>query len=90
VYITVYKRGEKMEKGKRKINLTKKQITSLIVAAVFIVIFVISIFAVKIFGNTEFALFLDENIGQVANIFKLIGNNIGAIFMSVTYIVLAV
>lgn len=79
-----------MEKEKRKINLTKKQITSLIVAAVFIVIFVISIFAVKIFGNTEFALFLDENIGQVANIFKLIGNNIGAIFMSVTYIVLAV
>jgi small-conductance mechanosensitive channel len=79
-----------MEKRKRKINLTKKQITSLIVAAVFIVIFVISIFAVKIFGNTEFALFLDENIGQVANIFKLIGNNIGNIFMSITYIVLAV
>lgn len=90
IFITVCRGGIKNGKRKRKINLTKKQITSLIVAAVFIVIFVISIFAVKIFGNTEFALFLDENIGQVANIFKLIGNNIGAIFMSVTYIVLAV
>lgn len=79
-----------MEKEKKKLKLTKQQITWIVVAAVFVVILIISIFATKIFGDTKFARFLDANIGQVANLYKIIKDNAGAIFKSITYIILAV
>lgn len=73
-------------------NEKKKDSKSLIVKwsilGVIIILLILSIFAQKIFGSSsKFAEVIQLNMGDVANIFRFIGDNIPKILKAITYVV---
>lgn len=73
---------KKINKKQSKVSLIINSIVVLLVVA----FLVISVFATEIFGNTNFAVELKRNVGDVINIFKYFKLNYPKILKAVTYI----
>ena len=74
-----------------KIKIPTKVIVKWSLIALVIVLLILSIFAQKIFGtDSKFAEVIQLNMGDIANVFGLIGDNIPKILQALTYIVVII
>lgn len=77
------------EKPKKfKLNITPRQIFSIIVWIILIVLFVLVLFSTQIFGVTPFTTKLKDGIGDITTIFKSIETNYTKIIKAIIYCVI--
>lgn len=75
------------KKRKIKFNITPRQIFTIVVWIILIVLFVLVLFSTQIFGVTPFTTKLKDGIGDITTIFKSIETNYTKIIKAIIYCV---